>query len=160
MVEDNWHVLMVKTGRDAQVAECFSDAYSPIGSRIVIHKRFKTKLHKEYRLFPSYVFVKGASDGVVPFEARRAGARKFIGPTDRPYPLPLTYVENLRREELAGSFDSRRRPEVGETIRIEVFGSELDAKVIRSPSDTIHAIANLMGRIVTVTDCAQKMVAA
>lgn len=157
-----WYVLQTKVGRDDRVVEEFpeGDAYSPVGSKVVIHKRYKTRLHKDFRLFPSYVFVREASDGVVTREVKRAGARKFLGPVDRPYSLPFGYVEHLRNEELLGAFDSRKRPEIGDKIRVELFGVELDAEVIRSPADTINAIAKLMGRIVTITDCAGKLVPA
>ena len=160
-----WYVLLVAPQRDAAVAQCLTemdhDAYSPLGSKVVIHKRYKTRLHKEFRLFPGYVFVTGAlaSAGIISPEAKRAGAREYIGPFERPFHLPFGYVEHMRNEELLGTFDSRKRPEVGAAIRLEIFGVEVDAEVIRSPADTIHAIANLMGRMVTITDCAGKLAA-
>lgn len=151
---ENWYVLCIHAGRDGAIAERVEDAgfkvFSPEGKKIVIHKRYKTRLPKTFRLLPGYLFVAG--ENFAPTLAVD-GVYGFLGTEDAPSRVPLGYVESLQREEMLGAFDTSKRPNKGDKVQVEIFGESAIATVTRTTKDRIEAVADFMGKLVTLVDC-------
>lgn len=159
---NRWYVICFQGGHDERALEFLKergfDPFSPLGKKIIVHKRYKTKLTKKFRLFPGYAFILANSQEEISEATQCPRVTGFLGQDDLALPLPVGCVENIIASYEAGLFDLTKKRTKGDKVTIELFGERVSAEVRSiSVKGTIEVVADYMGRMVTVADCAERL---
>jgi len=150
----SWYVIQVKTGAESKVLNNLEQSgyavYLPTFTKQTRHKRHKYIITHTFPLFPGYMFVQMDDDSPWMDVVRKRYVAGFLG-ADNPIPISPEVVNDLRRSESAGAFDSSlQTPAPGDPITVKYFGHTIPATVDRVTKDTVHLVAAFMGANVTI----------
>jgi len=153
----SWYVIRTKTGVEGRVEKALSDdgyaVFLPQYKKIVRHKRYKYRIPKWNPLFPGYMFIhihddhdRNAWMDVV----KKRYVSGFLGAT-HPVPISSEIVSDIWTNQSEGNFGiSTGVLNVGDSVEVDLMGRRIRATVDRVTLDTIQAVANWMGKAVTI----------
>lgn len=127
MQNDRWFVFRVQSGLDNKAEASLSrkgfEVFRPLARRRLIHRRYKTKIIKEFSLFPGYLFVQMGHSSNWMVASKCQSVLGALGIDGVPLPLPLNQVEGLQAACAAGEFDDLR---TGYDVQDFPLGSKIE----------------------------------